>query len=172
MPTRILIGLFRVLFQFDMIKVIKSGLSLVSLTSLSIVSSSERPSSFSSFMRSKTCWETSEYSLMSFLWPHTSPSSKAMFCIERYICAELEIVLLYELGMWIAFISGHFRMSLKMSLLDGLNARWTISSLIFKVSISSFELTTLIFIFITILSRFLEFVLGFNLGLFWVSLFN
>jgi hypothetical protein len=37
-----------------------------------------------------------------------------------------------------------------MSLFDGLNARWTISSSSFKVSISSFELTTLIFIFITV----------------------
>lgn len=153
-----------------MIKVTKSGLSLVSLTSFSMVSSSERPSSFNSFIRSNTCSETSEYSLMSFLCPHTSPSRSAMFCMERYICAELEIVLLYELGMWIAFTSGHFRMSLKMSLLDGLKARWTISSLSFKVSISSFELTTLIFIFITVLSRFFRVCSGFLRVLFRVSL--
>ena len=56
-------------------------------------------------------------------------------------------------SLWIiAFTSGDFRISksLKMSLLDGLNARWAISSSNFKVSISSFELTTLIFIFITV----------------------
>jgi hypothetical protein len=127
-------------------KVTKSGLSLVSLTSLSMVSSSESPSCLSSLIRSKTCCETSEYSLMSFLCPQTSPSSKEIFCIERYICAELEIVLLYELGMWIAFNSGHFKMRVKISLFEGLKARWIISSSSFKVSISSFELTTLIFI--------------------------
>jgi hypothetical protein len=54
--------------------------------------------------------------------------------------------------------------------LDGLKARWTISSLSFKVSISSFELTTLIFIFITVLSRFFRVCSGFLRVLFRVSL--
>ncbi len=130
-----------------------SELKPVSVRICFTMSSSDIPCSLYWWIRSYTCCEISEYSSITSLCPHTSPSRIFTPCISRNIRDDLESVFLYEVGMWIALSLGHFATIEKISVFDGLKARCIISSLWCRVSISSFELTTLIF---KLTSRFVQ----------------